>query len=55
MLIEDVGSLPVRALIRVPRADGSALAKALQSAQATRSPRKDHGSVRCVVAPSMLT
>ena len=54
MLIEDVSSLPVRALIRVPRAEGSALAKALQSAQATRSPRKDHGSVRVQLDPAEL-
>ena len=42
---------PVRALIRVPRAEGSALARALQSAQATRSPRKDHGAVRVQLDP----
>ncbi len=54
MLIEDVSSLPVRALIRVPRAEGSALAKALQSAQAIRSPRKDHGSVRVQLDPAEL-
>jgi primosomal protein N' (replication factor Y) (superfamily II helicase) len=44
----------VRALIRVPRAEGSALAKALQSAQAIRSPRKDHGSVRVQLDPAEL-
>jgi primosomal protein N' (replication factor Y) (superfamily II helicase) len=43
---------PVRALIRVPRAEGSALARALQSAQATRSPRKDHGTVRVQLDPA---
>ena len=43
---------PVRALIRVPRAEGSALARALQSAQATRSPRKDHGAVRVQLDPA---
>ena len=47
---EDAGSVPVRALIRVPRAEGSALARALQSAQATRSPRKDH-AVRVQLDP----
>ena len=40
----------MRALIRVPRAEGSALARALQSAQATRSPRKDH-AVRVQLDP----
>ena len=48
----DADSLPVRALIRVPRAEGSALARALQSAQATRSPRKDHGIVRVQLDPA---
>jgi len=47
---EDADSIPVRALIRVPRAEGSALARALQSAQATRSPRKDH-AVRVQLDP----
>jgi primosomal protein N' (replication factor Y) (superfamily II helicase) len=47
---EDADSVPVRALIRVPRAGGSALARALQSAQATRSPRKDH-AVRVQLDP----
>jgi primosomal protein N' (replication factor Y) (superfamily II helicase) len=49
---EDPDSIPVRALIRVPRAEGSALARALQSAQATRSPRKDHGAVRVQLDPA---
>jgi primosomal protein N' (replication factor Y) len=44
----------VRALIRVPRAEGSALARALQSAQATRSPRKDGGAVRVQLDPAEL-
>ncbi len=47
---DDADSIPVRALIRVPRAEGSALARALQSAQATRSPRKDH-AVRVQLDP----
>ena len=47
---EDADSIPVRALIRVPRAEGAALARALQSAQATRSPRKDH-AVRVQLDP----
>jgi len=44
----------VRALIRVPRTEGSALARALQSAQATRSPRKDSGGVRVQLDPAEL-
>ena len=47
---EDPDSIRVRALIRVPRAEGSALARALQSAQATRSPRRDH-AVRVQLDP----
>ncbi len=49
----DADSIPVRALIRVPRAGGSALARALQSAQATRSPRKDH-AVRVQLDPGEI-
>ncbi len=45
---------PVRALIRVPRAEGSALARALQSAQAARSPRKDTGIARVQLDPAEL-
>jgi primosomal protein N' (replication factor Y) (superfamily II helicase) len=45
---------PVRALIRVPRAEGSALARALQSAQAARSPRKDAGMARVQLDPAEL-
>jgi primosomal protein N' (replication factor Y) (superfamily II helicase) len=45
---------PVRALIRVPRAEGSALARALQSAQAARSPRKDAGVARVQLDPAEL-
>ncbi len=54
VLVEDAAGIPVRALIRVPRAEGSALARALQSAQATRSPRKDHGAVRVQLDPGEL-
>jgi primosomal protein N' (replication factor Y) len=50
----DDGDSPVRALIRVPRTEGSALARALQSAQATRSPRKDGGGVRVQLDPAEL-
>jgi primosomal protein N' (replication factor Y) len=45
---------PVRALIRVPRAGGSALARALQAAQAARSPRKDGGVARVQLDPAEL-
>ncbi|HEX3749716.1 MAG TPA: primosomal protein N' [Streptosporangiaceae bacterium] len=45
---------PVRALIRVPRAGGSALARALQAAQAARSPRKDAGVARVQLDPAEL-
>jgi primosomal protein N' (replication factor Y) (superfamily II helicase) len=52
---EDGGDdAPVRALIRVPRTEGSALARALQSAQVTRSPRKDGGAVRVQLDPAEL-
>jgi primosomal protein N' (replication factor Y) len=51
---EDAEDSPVRALIRVPRTEGSALARALQSAQATRSPRKDGGGVRVQLDPAEL-
>ena len=44
----------MRALIRVPRAEGSALARALQSAQAARSPRKDAGVARVQLDPAEL-
>jgi len=54
VLVEDAAAIPVRALIRVPRADGSALARALQAAQATRSPRKDGGAVRVQLDPAEL-
>ena len=48
----DAVGAPVRALIRVPRAEGAALARALQAAQATRSPRKDGGAVRVQLDPA---
>jgi primosomal protein N' (replication factor Y) (superfamily II helicase) len=51
---DDAGQAPVRALIRVPRAEGSALARALQSAQATRSPRKDAGHLNVQLDPAEL-
>jgi primosomal protein N' (replication factor Y) (superfamily II helicase) len=51
---DDAGQAPVRALIRVPRAEGSALARALQSAQATRSPRKDAGHLSVQLDPAEL-
>jgi primosomal protein N' (replication factor Y) len=50
----DGADAPVRALIRVPRAEGSALARALQAAQAARSPRKDAGVARVQLDPAEL-
>jgi primosomal protein N' (replication factor Y) len=44
----------VRALIRAPRAEGAALAKALQAAQAGRSARKEGGGVRVQLDPPEL-
>jgi primosomal protein N' (replication factor Y) len=44
----------VRALVRAPRADGAALAKALQAAQAGRSARKEGGGVRVQLDPAEL-
>jgi len=44
----------VRALVRVPRAQGGALAKALQAAQAGRSARKEGGGVRVQLDPAEL-
>jgi primosomal protein N' (replication factor Y) (superfamily II helicase) len=41
-----------RALIRIPRADGRALARALHAAQAARSARKDGGTVRVQLDPA---
>jgi primosomal protein N' (replication factor Y) len=44
----------VRALVRAPRAQGGALAKALQAAQAGRSARKEGGGVRIQLDPAEL-
>ncbi len=44
----------VRALVRAPRAEGAALAKALQAAQAGRSARKEGGGVRVQLDPPEL-
>jgi primosomal protein N' (replication factor Y) len=41
-----------RALIRIPRTDGLALARALHAAQAARSARKDGASVRVQLDPA---
>jgi len=41
-----------RALIRIPRADGLALARALHAAQAARSARKDGGALRIQLDPA---
>jgi primosomal protein N' (replication factor Y) (superfamily II helicase) len=41
-----------RALIRIPRADGLALARALHTAQAARSARKDGAVVRVQLDPA---
>ncbi len=49
------GDVQVRALIRVPRSEGAALAKALQAAQAGRSARKEGGGVRVQLDPPELT
>jgi len=44
----------VRALVRAPRAEGGALAKALQAAQAGRSARKEGGGARVQLDPAEL-
>ena len=44
----------VRALVRAPRAEGAALARALQAAQAGRSARKEGGGVRVQLDPAEL-
>ena len=49
------GDDQVRALVRAPRAQGGALAKALQAAQAGRSARKEGGGVRVQLDPAELT
>jgi primosomal protein N' (replication factor Y) len=41
-----------RALIRIERGDGLALARALHDAQATRSARKDGGVIRVQLDPA---
>jgi primosomal protein N' (replication factor Y) len=43
---------PERALIRIPRADGLVLARALHAAQAARSARKDGAAVRVQLDPA---
>jgi primosomal protein N' (replication factor Y) (superfamily II helicase) len=48
------GEDQVRALVRAPRAQGAALAKALQAAQAGRSARKEGGGVRVQLDPAEL-
>jgi primosomal protein N' (replication factor Y) len=48
------GEEQVRALIRVPRSGGLALAAALRAAQAVRSARKDTGVVRLQLDPAEL-
>jgi primosomal protein N' (replication factor Y) (superfamily II helicase) len=48
------GDDQVRALVRVPRAEGAALARALQAAQAGRSARKEGGGVRVQLDPPEL-
>ena len=49
------GEDQVRALVRAPRAQGGALARALQAAQAGRSARKEGGGVRVQLDPAELT
>jgi primosomal protein N' (replication factor Y) len=56
---EVIGTVPagedkVRALIRIPRREGLALAAALRDAQAARTARKDTGQVRIQVDPADL-
>jgi primosomal protein N' (replication factor Y) len=51
------GTLPeeeVRALVRASRPQGTALARALQAAQAARSARKEGGGVRVQLDPADL-
>jgi primosomal protein N' (replication factor Y) len=52
--VEQPGEDQVRALVRAPRAQGGALAKALQAAQAGRSARKEGGGVRVQLDPAEL-
>jgi primosomal protein N' (replication factor Y) len=54
---EDPGRPPgdiQRALLRVPRAEGLGLARALHAAQAARSARKEGGGVRVQLDPAEL-
>jgi primosomal protein N' (replication factor Y) len=48
------GEDQVRALVRAPRAQGGALARALQAAQAGRSARKEGGGARVQLDPAEL-
>ena len=48
------GDDQVQALVRVPRADGADLARALQAAQAGRSARKEGGGARVQLDPAEL-
>jgi primosomal protein N' (replication factor Y) len=48
------GDPAVRALLRAPRADGAALARALHDAAAVRSARREPGAVRIQVDPRDL-
>src|SRR5215831_4577590 len=51
----ETGPGRVRALIRIPRRGGLALAAALQAAQAARTARKETGQVRVQLDPAELT
>ena len=48
------GGPQVRSLVRAPRAEGAALARALQAAQAGRSARKEGGGARVQLDPAEL-
>jgi primosomal protein N' (replication factor Y) len=48
------GEVQVRALIRVPRKDGAALAASLHAAQSVRSARKDTEVIRVQLDPAEL-
>jgi primosomal protein N' (replication factor Y) len=48
------GDAQVRALIRVPRKDGAALAASLHAAQSLRSARKDTEVIRVQLDPAEL-
>jgi primosomal protein N' (replication factor Y) len=50
----EASSQPVRVLLKVPKSEASALASALQQAQAGRSASKDPGQVRVQVDPAEL-